>query len=121
MADKDKKYILQDEEGLGEEETKKVTQYDFSKSGDVEKFNDDLRKKKPDAEEITVGDEGAQIEEEENLEEVEQTRVMKFDLKNSGDIKALQQMFDKGVDSKKITVGTDGTIQVSEQSDNFGK
>jgi hypothetical protein len=118
MADKDKKYILQDEEGLGEEETKKVTQYDFSKSGDVEKFNDDLRKKKPDAEEITVGDEGAQIEEEENLEEVEQTRVMKFDLKNSGDIKALQQMFDKGVDSKKITVGTDGTIQVSEQSEN---
>lgn len=51
---------------------------------------------------------------EDNIKEVEQTRVMKFDLKNSGDIKSLQQMFDKGVDSKKITVGTDGTIQISE-------
>ena len=49
-----------------------------------------------------------------NITEVEQTRVMQFDLKNSGDIKALQQMLDKGVDSKKITVGTDGTIQISE-------
>ena len=51
---------------------------------------------------------------ENNISEVEQTRVMKFDLKNSGDIKSLQQMLDKGVDSKKITVGTDGTIQISE-------
>jgi len=116
MADKDKKYLIQDDE-LGEEETKKVTQYDFSKSGDVEKFNDDLRRKKPDAEEITVGGEGAQIEEEDNIEEVEQTRVMKFDLKKSADIKQLQQMFDKGVDSSKITVGTDGTIQVAENQE----
>jgi hypothetical protein len=39
MADKDDKYLLHDEEeGLGEEETKKVTQYDFSKSGDIEKL-----------------------------------------------------------------------------------
>lgn len=116
MADKNKKYLIQDDE-LGEEETKKVTQYDFNKSGDIEKFNQDLDRKKPDAEEITVGGDGAQIEEEENIEEVEQSRVMKFDVKNGGDVKALQQMLDKGVDSKKITVGTDGTIQVSENQE----
>lgn len=54
------------------------------------------------------------LTEETNIKEVEQTKVMQFDLKSSGDIKALQQMFDKGVDTKKITVGTDGTIQISE-------
>lgn len=51
---------------------------------------------------------------EDDIREVEKTQVMQFDLKNSGDIKALQQMLDKGVDSKKITVGTDGTVQISE-------
>lgn len=116
MADKDDKYLLHDEEeGLGEEETKKVTQYDFSKSGDIEKFNDDLRKKNPDADEITVGDDGAQIEEN-SIDEVETMRVVKFDLKKGSDVKELQQMLDKGVDSKKITVGTDGEIQISENT-----
>jgi hypothetical protein len=46
---------------IGEEERKTVTQYDFNKSGDIEKFNKDLDNADP--EKVTVGDDGAQIEE----------------------------------------------------------
>jgi hypothetical protein len=50
-------------ESIGEAEEKRVTQYDFSKEGDIEEFNRD--KDNVDGEDITVGDDGAQISEDE--------------------------------------------------------
>lgn len=150
MADKDKKYILQDgenvvacpscgenfdymsvsEAGMGYVEcphcSEAVSQKDLE---EVEKHtvstygpDDDPEEKakaikKADEKDVNFHDDGTiSVKEDENLEEVEKSQIMKFDLKKGGDVKALQQMFDKGVDSKKITVGTDGTIQVSEHS-----
>jgi hypothetical protein len=50
-------------ESIDEAEEKRVTQYDFSKEGDIEEFNRD--KDNVDGEDITVGDDGAQISEDE--------------------------------------------------------
>ena len=45
---------------------------------------------------------------------VEKTQILKFDIKKSSDVKSLKQMLDKGVESQKINIGTDGTISISE-------
>ncbi len=114
MAKKDKKYILQDEEELGEVEKHTVSTY-----GPDDKADDKTKAiKGADEEDVTFNDDGTfSVREDENIEEVEQSRVMQFDLKKSEDIKTLQRMLEKGIDSRKMTVGTDGTIQVTEQSE----
>lgn len=58
--DKDKKFLLQDEE-LGEEEKKTVTKYDLGDTRDIEKFNKDVERADP--KKVKIGDDGAQIEE----------------------------------------------------------
>jgi hypothetical protein len=97
---------------LSEEEKTTVTSYDLTDDNDSNKFNDELDNTDP--EKINVGDGTATIEEEE-LSEVEKTNVMKFDLQSGQDVQALQQMLDKGIDSNKLTVSTDGTITLSEE------
>ena len=99
-------------ENIEEEEKVTVTSYDLTDTNDSSKFNDELDK--TDTDKIVVGDGTATIEEEE-LAEVEKSNVMKFDLNSSQDVQALQQMFDKGVDSEKLTVGTDSSITLSEE------
>ena len=99
-------------ENIEEEEKTTVTSYDLTDDNDSSKFNDELDKTDP--EKINVGDGQATIEEE-DLVEVDKTQVMKFDLKSGQDVQALQQMLDKGVDSAKLTIGTDGTISLSEE------
>jgi hypothetical protein len=98
-------------ENIEEEEKTTVTSYDLTDDNDSAKFNDELDSVDP--EKINVGDGAATIEEDE-LIEVEKSNVMKFDLKSGQDVQALQQMLDKGIDSEKLTVGTDGTISLSE-------
>jgi hypothetical protein len=99
-------------EVLSEEEKTTVTSYDLTDDNDSSKFNDELDKVDP--EKIVVGDGSATIEEEE-ITEVEKTNVMKFDLKSGQDVQVLQKMLDKGIDSEKLTIGTDGTITLSEE------
>lgn len=99
-------------ENIEEEEKTTVTSYDLTDDKDSSKFNDELDN--TDTDKIVVGDGTATIEEEE-LSEVDKTQVMKFDLKSGQDVQALQQMLDKGIDSNKLTVGTDGTISLSEE------
>ena len=97
---------------LTEEEKATVTSYDLTDDNDTSKFNDEIDNVDP--EKLTVTDGAATIEEE-DLTEIEKSNVMKFDLQNGQDVQALQQMFDKGVDTEKLTLGTDGTITLSEE------
>lgn len=103
-------YLLQDEE-LGEIEKKTYIEYDLEK--DTEEFEKELEKKKPEDVKIDP-DMGIATIEEDDLKEVEKSQILKYDIKKSSDVKALQQMLDKGVESEKITIGTDGTISISE-------
>ena len=118
MANKEKKkkeepYLLNDEEHLGEIEKKTVTTYDDkdqeSKPDDV---SNAIKKAKP--EDVSYNEDGSISVKEADVNEVEKTQILKFDIKKSSDVKSLQQMLDKGVESQKITIGTDGTISVSE-------
>ena len=110
---KEEPYLLQDSE-LDELEKKTITTYDDrdqeSKPEDVSKA---IQKAKP--EDVSYGEDGSiSVTEEDNLKEVEKSQILKYDIKKSSDVKALQQMLDKGVESEKITIGTDGTISISE-------
>lgn len=99
-------------ENIKEEEKTTVTTYDLTDDNDTAKFNDKIDNVDP--KKLNIGDGQATIEEE-DLIEVEKTQVMKFDLKSGQDVKSLQQMLDKGVDSSKLTISTDGTISLSEE------
>tara|TARA_R110002020_G_scaffold138469_7_gene308542 strand:+ start:10863 stop:12749 length:1887 start_codon:yes stop_codon:yes gene_type:complete len=106
-------YLLQDEE-LGEIEKKTYIEYDLE--NDTEEFEKELEKK---PENVKINPEtGTATIEEDNLKEVEKSQILKYDIKKSSDVKALQQMLDKGVESEKITIGTDGTISISESIKN---
>ena len=106
-------YLLQDEE-LGEIEKKTYIEYDLE--NDTEAFEKELEKK---PENVKINPEtGTATIEEDNLKEVEKSQILKYDIKKSSDVKALQQMLDKGVESEKITIGTDGTISISESIKN---
>lgn len=116
MADKNKKYILQDDEELGEVEKHTVSTY----GPDDDPKEKAKAIKGADEEDINFNDDGSiSVKEDDNIEEVEKSQIMKFDLKSGSDVEALQQMLNKGIDSNKITVGTDGTIQVSESKKNL--
>lgn len=117
---KEEPYLLQDSE-LDELEKKTITTYDErdqeSKPEDVSKA---IQKAKP--EDVTYGEDGSiSVKEENNLKEVEKSQILKYDIKKSSDVKALQQMLDKGVESEKITIGTDGTISISENEKKGGQ
>ena len=117
---KEEPYLLQDSE-LDELEKKTITTYDDrdqeSKPEDVSKA---IQKAKP--EDVTYGEDGSiSVKEEDNLKEVEKSQILKYDIKKSSDVKALQQMLDKGVESEKITIGTDGTISISENEKKGGQ
>jgi len=106
-------YLLQDEE-LGEIEKKTYIEYDLE--NDTEEFEKELEKR---PENVKINPEtGTATIEEDNLKEVEKSQILKYDIKKSSDVKALQQMLDKGVESEKITIGTDGTISISESIKN---
>ena len=117
---KEEPYLLQDSE-LDELEKKTITTYDErdqeSKPEDVSKA---IQKAKP--EDVSYGEDGSiSVKEEDNLREVEKSQILKYDIKKSSDVKALQQMLDKGVESEKITIGTDGTISISENEKKGGQ
>jgi len=117
---KEEPYLLQDSE-LDELEKKTITTYDDrdqeSKPEDVSKA---IQKAKP--EDVSYGEDGSiSVKEEDNLKEVEKSQILKYDIKKSSDVKALQQMLDKGVESEKITIGTDGTISISENEKKGGQ
>lgn len=116
--EEDKKYLKKlaynwVDEPLDEAEKETITTY-----GPDDEAEDKAKAiKSADEEDVSFNDDGTiSVKEDESIEEVETTRVMKFDLKKGSDVKELQQMLDKGVDSKKITVGTDGEIQISENT-----
>lgn len=106
-------YLLNDDEHLGEVEKKIITIYD---NKDQESKPDEISKaiKKSKPEDVSYNEDGSISVKEGDVNEVEKTQVLKFDIKKSSDVKSLQQMLDKGVESEKITVGTDGTISISE-------
>ena len=90
---KEEPYLLQDSE-LDELEKKTITTYDDrdqeSKPEDVSKA---IQKAKP--EDVTYGEDGSiSVKEENNLKEVEKSQILKYDIKKSSDVKALQQMLD---------------------------
>jgi hypothetical protein len=106
-------YLLNDDEHIGEVEKRTVATYDKEKDKPEEITKALKRAKDGD---VSFNDDGTISVKEGDVNEVEKTTVMKFDIKQGGDVKSLQQMLDKGVDSKKITVGTDGTISVVENT-----
>lgn len=106
-------YLLNDDDHLGEVEKRTITTY----RGEDQKANPDeisnaIKKAKP--EDVSYNEDGSISVKESDVNEVEKTEVLKFDIKKSSDVKSLQQMLDKGIESKKITIGTDGIISVSE-------
>jgi hypothetical protein len=118
MANKEKNtkeepYLLQDEEQVGEAEKATYITYDLEDDRDSEEFEKEITKRKPEEVNIDPDSNTATVKEDE-ISEVEKTQVLKYDIKKSSDVKALQQMLDKGVESEKITIGTDGTISISE-------
>lgn len=60
--------LMENIAGVHEVVEKSVTQYDFEKDGDLEQFNTDLDT--ADAEDVNVGVDGAQIQNEEEEEEI---------------------------------------------------
>jgi len=117
---KEEPYLLNDEEHLSEVDTQITKTYNDK---DQESNPDEVSKaiKKANPEDVSYNEDGSISVKEGDVNEVEKTQVMKFDIKSSSDVKALQQMLDKGVDSKKMGVGTDGTISVSENKINLTK
>lgn len=120
MSNKEEKtekqpYLLQDEEHVGEATKDTYVTYDLEDDKDSEEFEKEMMKKKPEELEVNPDENTATIK------EVEKTQVLKYDIKKSGDVKALQQMLDKGVESEKITIGTDGTISISESKKDSNK
>ena len=118
MANKEKNtkeepYLLNDEE-LEEEETFQTTKYgDDDIKKNPEKVSQAIQKAKP--ENVGYGEDGSiTITNEEEISEEETLKTTKYYLKNSGDVKKLQQILAKGVDSKKMKVATDGTISIEE-------
>ena len=111
---KEDPYLLQDEENLGEIEKKTITTYDDK---DQESKPDDVSKaiKKAKPEDVSYNEDGSISVKEADVNEVEKSQVLKFDIKKSSDVKSLQQMLDKqGVEKGKMSIGTDGTISISE-------
>lgn len=119
MANKEKNtkeepYLLNDNESLGEIEKKTITTYDEK---DREAKPDEISKaiKKAKPEDVSYNEDGSISVKEGDVNEVEKTQVLKFDIKKSQDVKSLQQMLDKqGVERGKMSIGTDGTISISE-------
>jgi len=110
---KEETYLLNDEEHLGEIEKNTVTTYDDKdQESKPDEISNAIKKAKP--EDVSYNDDGSISVKEADVNEVEKTQILKFDIKKSSDVKSLQQMLDKGVESQKITIGTDGTISVSE-------
>lgn len=126
MANKEKNrkeepYLLQDEEHLGEIDKKTITTYDDK---DQESKPDEVSKaiKKAKPEDVSYNEDGSISVKEGDVNEVEKTQVLKFDIKKSSDVKALQQMLDKqGVEKGKMSIGTDGTVSISENNKKSGK
>jgi hypothetical protein len=106
-------YLLNDDEHIGEVEKRTIATYDKEKDKPEEITKALKRAKDGD---VSFNDDGTISVKESDVNEVEKSTVMKFDIKQGNDVKALQQTLDKGIDSKKITVGTDGTISVSENT-----
>ena len=99
---------------IGEIEKKTVTTYDEKdQESKPEEISKAIKKVKP--EDVTYNQDGTISVKENNVSEVERRQTLKFDLKKGQDIKVLQQMLDKkGIERGKVTVGSDGTISVSE-------
>ena len=117
---KEEPYLLNDEEHLSEVDTQITKTYnDKDQESNPEEVSKAIKKANP--EDVSYNEDGSISVKEGDVNEVEKTQVMKFDIKSSSDVKALQQMLDKGVDSKKMSVGTDGTISVSENKINLTK
>lgn len=99
---------------IGEIEKKTVTTYDEKdQESKPEEISKAIKKVKP--EDVSYNQDGTISVKENNVSEVERRQTLKFDLKKSQDVKVLQQMLDKkGIERGKVTVGSDGTISVSE-------
>jgi hypothetical protein len=111
---KEEPHLLQDEENLGEIKKDTITTYDDK---DQEDKPDDVSKaiQKAKPEDVSYNEDGTISVKESDVNEVEKSQVLKFDIKKSSDVKSLQQMLDKqGVEKGKMSIGTDGTISVSE-------
>ena len=113
MANKEKTkeetYLLNDEEHLGEIVT---TYYDEDQESKPDEVSNAIKKAKP--ENVSYNEDGSISVREGDVNVVEKTQILKFDIKKSSEVKSLQQMLDKGVESQKINIGTDGTISISE-------
>ena len=117
MANKEKTkeetYLLNDEEHLGEIVKNTVTTYDDKdQESKPDEVSNAIKKVKP--ENVSYNEDGSISVREGDVNVVEKTQILKFDIKKSSDVKSLQQMLDKGVESQKINIGTDGTISISE-------
>lgn len=113
MANKKEPYLLNDEDRLGEIEKKTITTYDGNdQESKPDEVSNAIKKAKP--ENVSYNEDGSISVKESDVNEVEKTEILKFDIKKSSDVKSLQQMLDKGVESRKITIGADGVISVSE-------
>jgi len=118
MANKEKNkkepYLLSDGEQIGEIQKTTVTTYDEKdKESKSDEISNAIKKAKP--ENVSYNEDGTISVKEGDVSEVEKSQVLKFDLKKGQDVKSLQQMLDKqDIQRGKVTVGTDGTITVSE-------
>ena len=110
---KEETYLLNDEEHLGEIVKNTVTTYDDKdQESKPDEVSNAIKKAKP--ENVSYNEDGSISVREGDVNEVEKTQILKFDIKKSSEVKSLQQMLDKGVESQKINIGTDGTISISE-------
>ena len=110
---KEETYLLNDEEHLGEIVKNTVTTYDDKdQESKPDEVSNAIKKVKP--ENVSYNEDGSISVREGDVNEVEKTQILKFDIKKSSEVKSLQQMLDKGVESQKINIGTDGTISISE-------
>ena len=110
---KEETYLLNDEEHLGEIVKNTVTTYDDKdQESKPDEVSNAIKKVKP--ENVSYNEDGSISVREGDVNEVEKTQILKFDIKKSSDVKSLKQMLDKGVESQKINIGTDGTINISE-------
>ena len=90
-----------------------VTTYDDKdQESKPDEVSNAIKKVKP--ENVSYNEDGSISVREGDVNEVEKTQILKFDIKKSSEVKSLQQMLDKGVESQKINIGTDGTISISE-------
>ena len=110
---KEETYLLNDEEHLGEIVKNTVTTYDDKdQESKPDEVSNAIKKVKP--ENVSYNEDGSISVREGDVNVVEKTQILKFDIKKSSDVKSLKQMLDKGVESQKINIGTDGTINISE-------